>query len=170
MDDIIVLKTPYDMDYGVHLAYMGKELIAKAFALGRSLDKPGYIDKLDYGRGYLFGVIYFGQLIQPFIRNGNYADIGVYRTEGIIGRLRVKIGQGVEKGAFAHIGQADDTEFHKYTCSEGPMNRDIPPFIIIVPGALTCVSDLPGFLRYYIRNPACPQYFSFLSPDCAPFP
>ena len=100
------------MHDGVHLADMGQKFISQPFALACPLYKACDIYKLDYGRGVFFGMVHFRKTVKPFIRNGHYAYIGLNGAEGIVGCLRTGMGYGVEKRAFAYIGQAYDSEFH----------------------------------------------------------
>ena len=53
------------------------------------------------------------QLIQPLVRHGHDAAVGLDGAEGVVCSLRVLGGgDGVEQSGLADVGQADDTEFH----------------------------------------------------------
>ena len=55
------------------------------------------------------------QRVQPRIGHRHIADIGLDGAEGIIGRLRRRrLGQRVEQGGLADIGQADDAAFESH--------------------------------------------------------
>ena len=110
--DVFVLKAAHNVHNGVHLADVGQELIAQSLALGRAAHQTGDIDKLDDGRGDLFGIIHLGQHIQPLVRNRHHAGIGLYRTKRIVGRLRSCLGNGIEQRAFADIRQSHNAQFH----------------------------------------------------------
>ena len=43
------------------------------------------------------------------VRNGHHAHIGLDGAEGIVGGLGARVGNGVKKCAFAHVGQTDDS-------------------------------------------------------------
>ena len=112
MGDVFVLKAAHNVHNGVHLADVGQELIAQSLALGRAAHQTGDIDKLDDGRGDLFGIIHLGQHIQPLVRNRHHAGIGLYRAKRIVGRLRSCLGNGIEQRAFADIRQSHNAQFH----------------------------------------------------------
>ena len=46
VDYVFVLKAAHHMDYGVHLPYMGKELVAKTLAPVCAAHKAGYVHEL----------------------------------------------------------------------------------------------------------------------------
>ena len=56
-----------------------------------------------------YRIDYLRQHIQPAVRHRHHAHIGLDGAEGIIGRLRPGVGDGVEQGALAHVRQADDS-------------------------------------------------------------
>ena len=48
-------------------------------------------------------------MVEPLIGHGDDAGVGVDGAEGIVGRLGLGRGEGVEDGAFADVGQANDS-------------------------------------------------------------
>ena len=53
-----------------------------------------------------------GQRVQPRLGHRHVADVGLDGAERIVGRLRRRgLGQGVEQGRLADVGQADDRDF-----------------------------------------------------------
>jgi hypothetical protein len=55
------------------------------------------------------------ELVEPGIRHRDVADVRLDRAEGIIRRLRrLRLGQRVEQGGLADIGQPDDTAFETH--------------------------------------------------------
>ena len=109
MDDLAVIKAAHHMDDGIHLANMGKELVAQALALGGPLHQPRDIHELDDRGSHLIGGVHLTQLIQPGIRYRHDAHIRFDGAEGIVGSPSAAAGQGVEYGALANIRQADDS-------------------------------------------------------------
>ena len=109
MDDLAVIKAAHHMDDGIHLANMGKELVAQALALGGPLHQPRDIHELDDRGSHLIGGVHLTQLIQPGIRYRHDAHIRFDGAEGIVGSPSAAAGQGVEYGALANIRQADNT-------------------------------------------------------------
>ena len=119
MNDVVVLKATNDVQDRVHLADVSEELVAKAFALGRALNKSCDIDKLDDRRRVLLRVMHFRQEIQTAVRNGNNTDVGLNGAEGVVCRFCARVGQRIKKGAFADVRQSHDTKLH-VLCSPLP--------------------------------------------------
>ena len=53
----------------------GNEYVSKVQALGRALDKSGYVYKFKRRRRYLFAVIKFSQKLQPLVRYRHYSNV-----------------------------------------------------------------------------------------------
>ena len=97
------------MNNGVGLPDVGQKLVAKPRALTGALHQTGNVHKLNDRRGLFIRLIDFRQLVQPGIRYGHHAHVGVDGAERIVGALRACIGDGVEQGGLAHIGESHDT-------------------------------------------------------------
>ena len=117
VNDIVVVEAADDVNDRVALADVGEELIAQTLALRRAAHQPRDVDELDDGGGVFFGVIHFGENVQPLVRDGDDADVGVDRAEGIVGGLRARVGQRVEERALPHVRKSDDAEFHSSSLS-----------------------------------------------------
>ena len=63
MDDVFILKAADDVNDGIHLADVGKKLVAQSFTLGRALDKTCDIDKFEDSRGEFLRVVHFSKLV-----------------------------------------------------------------------------------------------------------
>ena len=101
------------MHDGIALADVAQELVAQACTLAGTLDQTGDVYKLHDGRCLFVGLPDFSQLIQPLVRHGHDAAVGLDGAEGVVCSLRVLGGgDGVEQSGLADVGQADDTEFH----------------------------------------------------------
>ena len=109
MDDVIIIKAAHDVDDRVHLADVGQELVAQALALARAAHQTRDIHKLDHRRGGLFRVVQVGQRLEPLIRHGDHADVGVDRAEGVVGALRARLGDRIEQSGLADVGKPHDT-------------------------------------------------------------
>ena len=109
MDDVIIVKAAHHMDDGVGHADVAQELVAQTLAAGGTLDQTGDVHKLDDSGGGLLGVVHLGQLVQTVVRHRHHAHVGVDGAEGVVGALGAGVGDGVEQGALAHVGQAHDT-------------------------------------------------------------
>ena len=112
VDDIGVVKAAHHVDDGVGLPDVGQELVAQALPLGGPLHQARDVHKLNDCRGGLLGLIDLSQLVQPLIGDGDHAHVGVDGAEGVVGRFRPGVGDGVKQGALAHVGQAHDSQFH----------------------------------------------------------
>ena len=105
------------VDDGVDLADVAEELVAQPFALRGAADQPGDIDERELGRDDLGRAGDRRQLVEPRVGYRDLPDIGLDGAEGIIGRLRrLRLGERIEEGRLADIGQADDAAFeaHRY--------------------------------------------------------
>ena len=100
------------MHNGVALPDVGQKLVAQALALGGALDQAGNVHKFHHGGGGLLGVVHLGQRVQPVVGYGHHAHVGVDGAEGVVGALRAGVGDGVEEGRFAHVGETHDAELH----------------------------------------------------------
>ncbi len=97
------------MDDGVYLTDVGEEFIAQTLAFGCAFYKTGDIHKFDDGGGVFVRVVHFCQNVQTVVGNGDHAHVGLDGAEGIVCRLGAGVGDGVEEGAFANVGQTHDT-------------------------------------------------------------
>ena len=109
VDDILVVKAAHHVDDGVRAAYVLQEFVAQALAVAGALDKPGYVHELYDGRGVLLGAVQVAQEVQPLIGHSHHADVGLDGAERVVGALRARVGDGVEQGALAHVGQAHNS-------------------------------------------------------------
>ena len=109
MGNVAVLKAAHHMNDGVGGADVAQKLVAKTLALGSALDKTGDVHKFNDGGGKLLRLVEIPQPFQPLVRHGDHADIGLDGAEGVVGRLCAGVCDGVEEGAFAHIGKTHDT-------------------------------------------------------------
>ena len=50
-------------------------------------------------------------IVQPLVRDGDDADVGLDGGERVVRRQRPGRGEGVEDGALADVGQTDDSDF-----------------------------------------------------------
>ena len=112
VDYVLVLEAAHYVNYGVHLPYMGKELVAKTLAPVCAAHKARYIHELYCGGGVFFGVVHFGKHVQAAVRHRYHAHVGLYGTEGVIGGLCPRLGYGIEKCAFAYVRKSYYSELH----------------------------------------------------------
>ena len=56
-----------------------------------------------------FWVVHLAQLVQTVVGHSHHAHVGVDGAEGVVGALGAGVGDGVEQGALAHVGQTHNT-------------------------------------------------------------
>ena len=89
--------------------------LPRPFALGSAAHQAGDIDKAQLGRDDLLAAGNPRQLIEPGIGHADIADVRLDRAERIVRRLRrLRLGQRIEQGGLADIGQSDDTAFETH--------------------------------------------------------
>ena len=106
VDYVVVVKTAHHVDNGVSGPDVAQEFVAQAFPTAGPLHQPGDVYKLDHRRRGLLGVVHLRQLVQPDVGHRYHAHVGVDGAERIVGALRAGVGNRVEQGALAHVGQA----------------------------------------------------------------
>ena len=101
--DVFIVEAAHHMDDGVRAADVLQELVAQSRALAGALHQAGNVHELDDGGRFLVRLIHLRQLVQPRIRHGHHAHVGLDGAEGVVGALRPGVGNGVEQGALANI-------------------------------------------------------------------
>ena len=95
-------------------ADVAEELVAEAFTLAGAFDEAGDVDELHGGGDDGLGLDDGGDFGEAVVGHGDDADVGVDGAEGIVGRLRLGGGEGVEDGGFSHVGEADDSAVQRH--------------------------------------------------------
>ena len=110
MVDVGILETPHHLHDGVHLADVGKKLVAQPLAAACPAYQPGDVDELDGRRDDFLRVAELAEDRKPGVRHGDNTLVWVNRAKRVIGCLRLAgAGDGVEEGGLAHVGQSDDS-------------------------------------------------------------
>ena len=109
MDYIVIFEATHHMHNGIRFPDISQELVSQAFSLGSAPNQPRNIHKLDNRRSDFFRMIQVRQKFQALIRHRHYAYIGVNSTEGVVGRLRPRLGNGIKEGGLSHIWQTDNS-------------------------------------------------------------
>ena len=112
-----IVETAHDVDDGIGLADVGKELVTQAFTLGGARDQARDVDELDNGRLHALRIDDLSQLGHARIRHLDDADVGLDGAEGIILRRDARLGERIEQRGFAHVGETDDTAFETHVFS-----------------------------------------------------
>ena len=114
VDNVFIFETAHDMRNRISLANVGEELVAETFALGRTCDQPRDVDEFHDRRHHLFRLDDDRQRSQAWVRHFDDADIGLDGAERVVFRRDTRLGQRIEQGGFADIGQADDAAFQRH--------------------------------------------------------
>jgi hypothetical protein len=94
---------------------VSEELVAEAFALRGAAHEAGDIDEGKPRRHDLRRFRDAGERVEPEVRNRHLADIRLDGAKGIIRRrCSRRLGQRVEEGGLADIGQSDDAAFEAH--------------------------------------------------------
>ena len=89
--DVVVVEAAQDVQDGVGLAYVGKELVAQALALAGAFDQAGDVDNLYRGGHYRTRLAHLDQLGEALVGNGDDAHVGLDGAEGEVCRLRLGV-------------------------------------------------------------------------------
>ena len=118
MGDVVIDEAAHDVRDGIGFADGGEELVAEAFALGGALHQTRDIDEGQARRDDLLRLADLGELVQPFVRHRDLADIRLDGAERIVRRLGGRgFGERIEQRRFADIRQPDDTAFKSHDLS-----------------------------------------------------
>ena len=109
--DVAILKAAYNLSYSVHLADVGQELVAQAFALACALNQTGNIHKAHSCRNNFFGFEHLAQYVQTLVRNIYNANVWLNGAERIVGSLSASLSNCIKQGTFAYVRQANNTNF-----------------------------------------------------------
>jgi hypothetical protein len=110
MHHVRVVEHPNDLADRVGLADVREELVAEALPLGCALDQARDVHKGHRGRHDPGAFEYRRQPAQPRIGQRHHADVWLDGRERIVRGQHVVVGQRVEQGGLADVGQSDDAE------------------------------------------------------------
>ncbi len=164
---VAALETAQDVDDGVHLADVGEELVAEAFALGRAADEAGDVDELDLRLDRLRALGDARNLLEALVRDRDAADVRLDRAEGIVGGLRRRrLGQRIEKRGFTDIRQSDDaaTKAHEFSsqfviaseAKQSSLDRHVATLLAMTEVGRACREDRREFLNSGLKG-HCPR-------------
>ena len=107
MGDVAVVETAQDMNDRVGVADVAEEFVAESLAFRRPFHQSRDIDDFDRRGDHALGVVDLGQPDQPLVGDRDDAHVGLDGAEREVGRLRLRVGQAVEKGRFTYVRQTD---------------------------------------------------------------
>ncbi|MBG9885390.1 hypothetical protein ABE10_02065, partial [Bacillus toyonensis] len=108
--DVVVREAPHDLRDRVGLTDVGEELVAQSLPLARATDDAGDVDERDRRGEDPLAAEDPGEHVQPRVRQAHHADVRLDRRERIVRREHVVLGEGVEEGGLADVGQSDDSD------------------------------------------------------------
>ena len=110
MGDVFIVEAAHHFHDGRAFADVGQELVAETFALARAAHKTGDVHEVHGGINGLGGLHKLGQRVHALVRHGHGGLVGFDGAEGIVRGFGVLgLGERVEQGGLAHVGQTDDS-------------------------------------------------------------
>src|SRR5690606_35502339 len=107
-----LLEAANNLDDGVHLADVREELVAQPFADGGAADDAGDVHEAEAGGDDLLAVDVLADDLETRVGDGDHADVRLDGREGVVGRERPRLGEGVEEGGLANIRETNNSGFH----------------------------------------------------------
>ena len=108
VDHVLVFEAAHDIDQRIGLADVGEKLVAQAFTLAGAGDQSGDVDELDDRGLDLLWLHDVRQLLKPRVGHFDDAHVRLDGAERIVLGGDAGLGQGVEQGGLADVGQSDD--------------------------------------------------------------
>ncbi|MCY1535036.1 hypothetical protein D9M68_704240 [compost metagenome] len=125
VDHVVVFEAAHHVDDGVRLANVGEELVAQAFTRAGSGHQAGDVHELHDGRHDALGRDDLCELLQARIGHFHHAHVGLDGAEGVVFGGDAGLGQRVEKGGLAHIGQAHDAALEAHGGLSGRSGKPV---------------------------------------------
>ncbi len=119
--DVRILEAAHDVEDDVHLADVGEELVAEAFASAGPFDQTRDVDEGDRGGHGLLRSKHFLQQEEIEVGHGGDPHVLLDRAEGIVGGFGAGVGQRVQERRLADVGEPGDS--HGKTHASPPAHR-----------------------------------------------
>ena len=133
MDHVRIIEAAHDIQNGIGFADMGEKLITQTFAFTCARHEARNVHKLGGRRQDFLRFDDGGKRSKAWVGNFNDSDVGFNRAERIVLGRDTRLGQGIEEGGLAHIGQPDNaaSQTHKNVLiwRARPYPRRPPPSI-----------------------------------------
>src|SRR5471032_1119327 len=117
VNHVLVFKAADHVGDGIGFTDVGQELVAQAFTFRRAGHQACDVDEFHGGRQDALWIDDSRQLLQARVRHGHDTAVGFDGAEGEVLRRDTGLGQGVEQGGFADVGQADDAAIESHGVS-----------------------------------------------------
>src|SRR5205814_6928681 len=95
----------------VHLPDMGQELVPESLARARTTNDARDVNDPQGGWNDFLGLDELIDRVQAGVGDGDDADVGLDGGEWVVRGEGAGGGEGVEEGALADVGKADDSDF-----------------------------------------------------------
>ncbi len=117
VNHVLVFEAAHHVGDGVGFADVGEELVAQAFAFRSTGHQACNVDEFHGGGQNAVGLDDFSQRIEARIGHGHDTAVRLDGAEREVLCRDARLGQGVEQGGLADVGQADDAaiETHGYS-------------------------------------------------------
>ena len=96
---------------GIGLTDVGEKLVAQSLAFRGPGHQSGDVDEFHGGMQNLLRLDDLRQPVEARVGDGDDADIRIDGAERVVLRLDTRLGEGIEQGRLADIGQTDDAAF-----------------------------------------------------------
>src|SRR5690606_28966148 len=117
VNDVLILEAAHHVGDGVGFANVGQELVAQTFTLGGTGDQAGDVDEFHSGRQHTLGLDDLRQGVEARVGHRHDAAVRLDGAEGEVLCGDAGLGQGVEQGGLADVGQADDAAIESHGVS-----------------------------------------------------
>ena len=100
-----------EMEDGITSLDVAKESVAQTLALRRPLDQTGDVGHVQKGWDFAGRLVVLHKEVEPGIGDGDSTLVGVDGAEGeVLGRRDGCLGEDIEEGRLAHVGEAHDAD------------------------------------------------------------
>ena len=114
VNHVVIGEAAHHVQHGVGFADVGEELVAQPFPLGGAGDQPGDIDELGDRRHDALRLDDLRQLVEALVGHFDDADRRIDGAERVVLSGDAGLGQRVEQGGLANVGQTDDSAFEAH--------------------------------------------------------
>ena len=112
VDDVRVGERADDMRHGFDTADVRQKAIAQPLAAAGALRQSSDVDDVDGGVDLPRRLEDLVQAVQPWVGDRHHTEVRLGGGVRVRRRGGVAMGECVEQGGLAHVGQADDSELH----------------------------------------------------------
>ncbi len=89
-----------------------RKRLPRPWPCSRAAGQAGDVDDLDRGVDLARRLQDLVEPVEALVGHGHHAVVGLGRAEGVRRGQRARVGERVEHGGLAGVGQSDDAELH----------------------------------------------------------